>query len=51
MKVNFILLMMIICCISCSNNSSKNKWLNTNIEGNLLEECPSLKDDFFQAEL
>ena len=49
MKVNFILLMMIICCISCSNNSSKNKWLNTNIEGNLLEECPSLKDDFYQA--
>ena len=28
---------------SCSN---KDKWINSNIDGNLLVECPSVKDDF-----
>ena len=32
---------------SCSNGSKK--WINTNIEGNILPEKPSEKDDFYQA--
>lgn len=31
---------------SCSN---KDKWINSNIDGNLLVECPSVKDDFYQS--
>lgn len=31
---------------SCSN---ENKWINSNIDGNLLVECPSIKDDFYQS--
>lgn len=31
---------------SCSN---KDKWINSNIDGNLLVECPSIKDDFYQS--
>ena len=31
---------------SCSN---ENKWINSNIDGNLLVECPSVKDDFYQS--
>lgn len=31
---------------SCSNET---KWINSNIDGNLLQECPSIKEDFYQA--
>jgi predicted metalloendopeptidase len=33
--------------IGCSKN--KANWINTNIDGNILPEKPSLKDDFYQS--
>ncbi len=35
--------------LSCSLSGNKSKWINSNIDGNLLQERPSLKDDFYQA--
>lgn len=42
-----IIISFIISLLSCSNG--KSNWMNTNIDGNLLAEKPSLKDDFYQA--
>lgn len=41
-----IFILLIMTFFSCSN---KDKWINSNIEGNLLQECPSVKDDFYQS--
>lgn len=45
----FILVFLFSCSDYNSNYSSKNKWINSNIDGNLLVECPSVKDDFYQS--
>ncbi len=42
-----IFISFIISLLSCSNG--KSNWMNTNIDGNLLAEKPSFKDDFYQA--
>ena len=39
--ISFLILNSLFC--------AKNKWINSNIDGNLLVECPSIKDDFYQA--
>ena len=41
-----IFILLIMTFFSCSN---KDKWINSNIDGNLLVECPSVKDDFYQS--
>ena len=41
-----IICLLIMMFVSCSNET---KWINSNIDGNLLVECPSIKDDFYQA--
>lgn len=33
----------------CANASNNKKWINSNLDGNLLNEKPSLKDDFYQS--
>ena len=33
----------------CANASNSKKWINSNLDGNLLSEKPSLKDDFYQS--
>ena len=34
---------------SCTLFDKKGRWINTNIEGNILPKKPSEKDDFYQA--
>ena len=46
MKKCIILFAVLFLFTSCI---SKNAWINSNIDGNLLKECPSVKDDFYQA--
>ena len=45
--IYFVLLLIILS--SCTLINKKGKWINTNIEGNLLPKKPSEKDDFYQA--
>ena len=44
--VKIIIELLFFCSITgCSNKG----WLNTNIKGNVLQNKPSVKDDFYQA--
>ena len=45
-----LLSFLLAACTNVSKFSKRENWINSNIDGNLLSEKPSLKDDFYQAE-